>query len=304
MPPDRAAPRPTAAEASLWLGILAVSGMWGSSFLLAKLAVASVAPAALAAFRGGISALVLLAVFLLAGRRLRPRPGELAFALILGTLSGWLPNLLTNLALGSIDSARAGMLNGTTPLFVMLLAHMLLRDERITARTLAGMATGFVGLVLLVGPGGGSAVSGHLLMVAVALCYALGTVYARRSRPADPARLAFLQQTCSGLGALTLALGLEGGVSLPDGSGTWLVLLLLGTVGTAAPMVIYLWLLGRAAATRVATVGYLQPAWAALLGATLLGERLSWTAAAGCALVLAGVWLSSPRLTRSPDRSG
>lgn len=303
MSTDRTGPHP-AGDLLLWVGILAVSAMWGSSFLLAKLAVASVPPASLAAFRGGISALVLLAAFATARRSLWPRPGEVGFALILGTLSGWLPNLLTNLALGSIDSARAGMLNGTTPLFVMLLAHLALRDERMTAATLVGMGTGFAGLLLLVGPGGGGTLVGHLLMVVVALCYATGTVFARHRRPADPARLAFLQQSCSGLGALAVALALEGGVSLPPVAATWLVLLLLGTLGTAAPMVVYLWLLGRTTATRVATVGYLQPAWAAALGALLLAEPLTPTALAGGALVLAGVWLTGRRLTRSPGRSG
>lgn len=299
------APSPErAGNALLWAGILAISAMWGSSFLLAKLAVATVSPASLAAFRGGLSAIVLLAVFAAAGRSLLPRTGEIGFALVLGTLSGWLPNLLTNLALGSIDSARAGMLNGTTPLFVMLLAHLALRDERITATTLLGMGTGFAGLLLLVGPGGGGSLIGHLLMVAVALCYAAGTVFARHRRPADPARLAFLQQSCSGLGALALALGIDGGISMPPPGATWLVLLLLGALGTAAPMVVYLWLLGRTTATRVATVGYLQPIWAAALGAIILGERLTPAALAGCALVLGGVWLTSRTVRRSPDRSG
>lgn len=80
--------------------------------------------------------------------------------------------------------------------------------------------------------------------------------------------------------------------------------MLLGSLGTAAPMVIYLWLLGRASATRAATVSYLQPVWAAALGATLLGEHLTVSALAGCALVLAGVWLTSRSLRRSPDRAG
>jgi drug/metabolite transporter (DMT)-like permease len=284
---------------ALWWRLIVIGALWGSSFPLLRLVAAEMSPLALAALRGGFAALAVFA-FLAATGQFGGKL-QLRHWLVLGTTNGWAPNLLTAVALGRIEAAPAALIHSATPLIVAMLSVPLLRDERPGPRSLAGLLLGFAGISVILGPdalAGRASFSGGLLILASGVSYALGTVYARRVRPEAPAQLALGQQVVSGgvAGLFCLPFAAEGAFALPVAS--YVVIALLGILASALPLTMFLSLLARARATDAALVGYLQPPFAAALGAAMLGEFPSALALTGGAVVLAGVWLATSRPRR------
>ena len=281
--------------------LLGCSMLWASGFLFIKLA-PDLSPPALAALRGIVAAAFLSSWFLLRRESILPQGGEWRSWAVLGTLNGWGPNILVAYALTQIGAGLAGMIQASGPLVVAVLAHLLFADERLDARRTAGVLVGFLGIGVLIGPAAlaSSAVSlpGALAMLAVAILYALGNVYVRTLRRAEPARLALGQQLVSGGAALGIALLAGGPAAFSAAPSHAATLLALGILATAMPIVLFMRLIRRAGPTRAATVGYLLPVWATLLAILFLGETVSWREIGGGAVVIAGVALvSAPRLT-------
>ncbi len=279
----------------LWWRMLVIGALWGSSFPLLRLVAAEVPPLALAGLRGGFAALAVL-VFLLVTRQMVRAGFPLKHALVLGTTNGWVPNLLTAVALAHLEAAPAALIHAATPLLVALLAIPLLREERLTPRGMAGMLIGFAGIAVILGPKAlesEASFLGGVLILLSGVSYALGTIYARRVRPGSPARLALGQQVVSGAVAILLSLPFDPGTAYAQPAMTYLVIFVIGAFASALPLAMFLSLLGRARATDAAMVGYLQPPFAAALGAVLLGEWPSASVLLGGVIVLAGVWLAT-----------
>ena len=275
-----------------------MSALWGSAFPLIRFAVETMPPLALSAARAAVAALA-LALYLGATRQAaRPDRRTLRHMAVLGTVNGWLPNVLTAAALGHVTSAQGALIQACGPLIVAALAAAVLREERLGPRQWAGTALGFGGVAAILGPlalaGGGSALGG-LLMLLTAFCYGCGTVYARWARPGAEAPVILGQQVFSFLPALLLALALgpPGGFAQP--APVWAAVLALGILASAVPVTLYLRLLRTARASDAALVGYLQPVWATAAAALLLGEWPEGRVLLGGAVVLAGVWLASRR---------
>lgn len=276
--------------------LLASSVFWATGFLFIKLS-GDLNPFVIAAMRGLVGALALAAWFLATRRSLLPRAGEGRHWLVLGTLNGWGPNVLVAYALTGIGTAPAAMIQAASPLMVALAAHLLFADERLTPRRMLGVLVGFLGMGILIGPAAlpdsGLSAAGVLAMVAVAASYAVGNLYARAIRDAEPARLALGQQICSAGPAIALALALAGPrafAPVPEHLGP---LLGLGVLATAIPILFFMRLIRGAGPTRAAMVGYLMPVWATILAILFLGERVGLREVAGGAVVLAGVAIVS-----------
>ncbi|WP_237215843.1 DMT family transporter [Falsiroseomonas oryziterrae] len=279
---------------ALWWRLLVIGGLWGASFPLLRMVAPELPPLVLAALRGGAAALAVFA-FLAATRALHG-PLQLRHWLVLGSTNGWVPNVLTAIALNRIEAAPAALIHAATPLLVALLSVPLLREERPGPRSVAGLLIGFAGIGVLLGPAaftGSASFTGGLLILLSGVSYALGTVYARRVRPAAPAQLALGQQVVSGGVAGTLALPFGAGAALDAPAWVFGVVAILGVFASALPLTMFLSLLARARATDAAMVGYLQPPFAAALGAVMLGEVPSVLVLVGGAIVLAGVWLGT-----------
>jgi drug/metabolite transporter (DMT)-like permease len=217
---------------------------------------------------------------------------------VLGTTNGWVPNLLTALALNRIEAAPAALIHAETPLLVAILAVPLLRDEKLSGRGAAGLLLGFAGIAVILGPAavtGSASFTGGLMILASGLSYALGTVYARKVRPGAPAQLALGQQLVSGAVAGMISLPFDPGTAYDQPAWVYGVLLLLGVFASALPLTMFLALLGRARATDAAMVGYLQPPFAAGLGRGAARRVAGAAGAGGGAIVLAGVWLATSR---------
>ncbi|MCX7685288.1 MAG: DMT family transporter [Acetobacteraceae bacterium] len=283
---------------ALWWRLAVIGALWGSSFPLLRLVANEMPPAALATARGAFAALSVLLFLWATGAIKGWRQDLWRHALVIGSLNGWLPNVLTAIAMGSVESATAALIQSATPLFVALLVFLVLQGERPGPRGWAGLLVGFGGIVVIIGPaafGGGATVLGAACMLATALSYAAGTVYARWAQPGAAAPLAFGQQLVAALGAAILSAGVDPLSAYAQPGWVWLVVLLLAAGASALPLTMFLALLQRARATDAAMVGYLQPLFAGVIGALLLAELPEPRVVLGGAVVLAGVWLATSR---------
>jgi len=190
-------PQPTrsrpAAGYAVMLGALAL--MWGSSYLFIKIGVETLPPLSLVFLRVLVG-LVILLVVVAATRTPLPRdPRTLLHLAVLGTVNIAAPFWLIGWAEQHIDSGLAGILQSTAPFFTLILASSFIHDERITRGRLAGIALGFVGIIVLsvenladIGSAlGAERLAAELAVVGASLFYAIGNTYAGE-RCAAPAR--------------------------------------------------------------------------------------------------------------------
>lgn len=282
---------------SVWPTLLLISAAWGTTLLWIRLAGGTLAPFPLTFWRA-VVALATLGLYL-AWRGGMPR-ARLRDCLVLGTTNGWLPSTLMAFALGRIDTAPAALVAAAMPLILCVLAHLMLPGERLTARSGAGVAIGFGGIALVLGPGviaaSTASVGGLAAMLAVAASYAAGATYGRAARPPDAAATAFGQQTVSLIVSAVCALGLGQDLGPPSSMAVVGAILALGSIASALPIVLYWQLLSRVPAATAGFVDYLIPLWATLIAVTVLGETPQPTALAGGALVLAGIAVATGRI--------
>jgi drug/metabolite transporter (DMT)-like permease len=135
-----------------WLLLGTLSVLWGGSFFFSEIALDELGPLTVVLGRAGIAAVALIALVYLTGRRMPASPGLWGAFLVMGALNNLIPFSLIVWGQVHIDSGFASILNATTPLFTVVLAHVLTRDERMTANRLAGVVLGLCGVAVLVGP--------------------------------------------------------------------------------------------------------------------------------------------------------
>jgi len=284
--------------------LLAILGLcWGSNFLAIKIAVAEIPPATLTLGRLATAAALLLVV--LKAKRI-PWPTEprvWAHLVAVGIIGNALPYSLIAWSEVFVDSQLAAILIAATPLLTILLAHLTLADEKLTARRLGGVGLGFLGVVSLIGidalKGLGADVLAQLALLAAASSYAISGIVARRM-PATPPNASALAVT--GLSMIVLfpvAAAADGVMPAAPGWTALLAMLWLGAVSTALAMLTYFKLVASAGPTFVSLANYLVPLLALGLGGVLLGEEPSWNMLLALALILAGVFLTGGRARKA-----
>jgi drug/metabolite transporter (DMT)-like permease len=277
-----------------WLLLVALSVLWGGSFYFSEVALAELPPFTVVLGRVGLAAVALVGTVLASGRRL-PRSLRLwAAFVVMGGLNNLIPFSLIVWGQTAIASGLAAILNATTPLFTVVLAHLLTPDERMTPGRLSGVVLGLLGVVVMIGPamleGLGVAVTAQLACLAAALSYALAGIFGRRFRGTPPLVTAAGQVSMSALLILPLALLADRPWTLPPpGLSTWSALAALALLSTALAYIIYFRILAAAGATNLVLVTFLIPVSALFLGIAILGERLAPGHLAGMALIALGL---------------
>src|SRR5262245_62837860 len=163
-------------ELRVWIWLLSLSVLWGGSFFFAKVAVGELEPLTVVFLRVGLAALALNAILLARGINPVRRGSPWAAYLVMGILNNALPFSLIFWAQTRIPSGLASILNATTPLFTLVVAHWLTRDEKIDAAKVAALLVGLGGVIVLIGPDlllEASSLWGQLACLAAALSYAL-----------------------------------------------------------------------------------------------------------------------------------
>lgn len=198
------------------------------------------------------------------------------------------------------------MLNATTPLFGVLVAHLFTRDERLTPLRFAGVAVGFAGVAAMIGGKAVAALGGDVLaelaILGAAFSYALAGVYGRRfaARGVPPMAVATGQVSASTLILLPLALAVDRPWALAAPSAATVgAVLALALACTAIAYILYFRILATAGATNILLVTFLVPVSAIVLGALVLGERLQPVHFLGMAMIGAGLAAIDGRLFRA-----
>lgn len=286
-----------------WGFLLALSVLWGGSFFFNGVALRAFPPLTLVVLRVGIAAVILFGVMRAMGVPV-PRDGRVWAAFFgMGLLNNAIPFGLIVWGQTHIASGLASILNATTPLFTVVVAHCLTADEKMTAGRLAGVVLGLAGVVAMIGPtalaGIGLDVAAQGACLAAALSYAFAGVFGRRFRRMGVAPLATAagQVTASTLMLLPLVALIDRPWTLAaPGLTAWSAILGLAALSTALAYVIYFRLLASAGATNLLLVTFLLPVSAILLGWLVLGERLDPRHFAGMALIGAGLAAIDGRL--------
>ncbi|MDX8350684.1 DMT family transporter [Cognatiyoonia sp. IB215446] len=274
--------------------LVAISLMWGSAYLFLKISSADIPPLLLAALRAGIAIPILLVVCVTL-RQFAIDRLVLRDMLVIGTLNGWLPNCLAALAITSISSAEAGVLQATTPIITGLLAAALLRDESLSVRTVLCLVGGFLGVVLVIASSGSAektgTLIGYLLMIGVAFSFGAGAVYARWAKPKAPALIASGQLVVAAGVALFASYLTGESWQLDWSNDLFFSVTMLGAFSTALPAVLFLVVISRYKAVKVGAASFLQPIWAIALGALFLSERISGLQLLGSLIIVFSVLL-------------
>ena len=287
-----------------WAILIFLSILWGGSFFFIEVAVRELAPLTLVLIRVAVAALILLAVLKLTGRPLPFARATALPVLLLALLNNAIPFSLFAWGQQHIASGLASILNATTPLWAVLVAHLFTEDERATPLKVAGVAIGFAGVAAMIGGDllldlGGAGLLAQIACLAATFCYALAGVHARRFRRmgVPPITVSAGQLCASVLIMLPLALIFEQPLQATSASSAaWLSILALAMFCTALAYILYFRLIDSAGATNAILVTFLIPVTAILLGATLLGEVLATRHFFGMAMIAAGLALIDGRL--------
>ena len=284
----------------VWIGFIAVSWIWGSTWLAIKIGLESIPPLIGAGLRFLIAGSILYAI--LKWKKievpLSPDVRRLYIVLVLFTYA--IPYGVVYWCQQFIPSGLSSILFGAYPLWVALLSHLLLRNERLDTFKVAGIAIGFTGVVIIFShdihwtdPRGFIGMAG---MLATTLMQAFGLVIVKKdAQHVSPFAFNFVAMSIAG-GLLTLSgLFFEPVTSIQWTAKAVGSLLYLSLVGSVIAFVTYHWLLKRVEAVYLSLVTFINPVIAVILGALVLDETLAATVFLGAGMVLTGILIANGR---------
>lgn len=289
-----------------WAMLGALSLLWGGSFLFNGILVKVWPPLTIVTGRVVLAALALWLIVRVMGVTM-PKSREAWGAFFgMGILNNVIPFILIVWGQTHIASGLAAILNATTPLFGVIVAHALTADEKLTVNRVAGLLVGFAGVVTMVGPSVlghvGSDLLGELAVLGAAVSYAFAGVYGRRFRAMGlpPLVPAVGQVTASSVLLLPVALIVDRPFSLPvPGLEAWAALFGLAILSSALAYILFFRILATAGATNLMLVTILIPPSAILLAALVLGEQLAARHFIGMVLIGLGLLAIDGRLWRA-----
>lgn len=287
-------------SANAWALLILLSLLWGVSFFFAEIALRELPPFTIVLARVGIAAIFLHLLVIASGQRMPTRLSLWGAFLVMGTLNNLIPFSLIVWGQTEITSGLASILNATTPLFAVVVAHFLTADEKLTAYRALGVLIGFAGTIIMIGPaalaGLGAEALAQLAILTAALTYGFASLYGRRFKGLPPLIIATGQVTCSTVLLIPLVLLIDRPFELAmPGPATWSALIGIAVFSTALAYILYFKILALAGATNLMLVTFLIPISALVLGTLFLDEIVTLTQLAGMALIMTGLAIQSVR---------
>jgi len=288
-------------QARDWSLFISLSLLWGASFLLIAYSLEGLAPSMVTFLRVSLGAAMLWIIRLATGAGVAIEPIDWRPVFMLSVIWIAVPYTLFPLAQQSINSAVSGLLNGSTPVFVAVVAVLFVRTRPGRAQ-LAGLVLGFLGIVLIsIGSAGegASEAKGVVLVLLATTCYGFAI------NLASP-----LQSRYGALTLMSTTLTLASIMVLPWAiidmgrnewqAGSLAAVFVLGAFGTGIAFWIMTTLVGRVGALRASFITYLIPVVSLALGVVFRDDTVSALALVGAPITLAGAFLAS----RSPRERG
>lgn len=276
-----------------WAMLTGLSILWGGSFLFGKMALSGFQPFTIVAGRLCLASLTLALILRIMAMPL-PRGRQVWATLVgMGILNNAIPFSLIIWGQTQLGAGLASIINAMTPLFTVVVAHGLTKDEKLNAGKLAGVTSGIVGVAVLINP---ESTGGHPLALMSCLgatvSYGFASVWGRRFRhlPITPIQTAFGQVTASACIMIPLALLVDHPwQSAQPGSVAILSLLVLGICCTGFAYILFFQVLSRAGATAASLVTFMIPPSAIVMGILVLGESLGLAQLIGMGLIGTGL---------------
>jgi len=280
------------------IDLLVLSALWGASFLFMRIAGPELGPVVLSLLRAAIAALFLLPFLLLqiGTAELKEHWKKLA---LVGVLNSAIPFYLLSFATLYLSAGFASIVNATSPLWAAVIAWIWL-SEKLDGSRFAGLLIGFAGVVVLVWNKAGIESPGVFLAVLAALSaaffYGLGANFTKK----------YMQ----GINTLVVATGSMLGATIvllpaavlywpaePVSLKAWGAITIMGIASTGIAYVLYFRLIVNVGPAKAITVTYLVPAFAVILGAMFINEKLTVNMVIGCVIILTGTALATGMLT-------
>ena len=291
-----------------WIGLFALVAMFGSAFLLTKIAVQDVPPLIVVAGRIGIGAILLLAIAYAKGERISALKPYWFIVLALALTGNCIPFFVITWGQQRVDSSLAGILMAMMPLTTVVLAHFFVAGERITKNKVIGFLLGFVGVIILMQPElvvsqemDWLYIISMLLILSGAISYAANSVIAH----ALPRISLYLISA----GVLLMASFVIVPLSLFEGMDWWqetstaslVSVFLLGIFPSGLATIIYFRVIRHAGPAFLSQINYLIPVWAVLLGVIFGGEQLKINAIIALVVILAGIAIAQKNRSANAD---
>jgi drug/metabolite transporter (DMT)-like permease len=289
-----------------WTMVVILSIVWGGSFFFQGVAVKELPPLTIVFLRVALATSVLLVIMAVSGVKFPKSQKVWAAFFCMGLLNNAIPFSLIVWGQSHIGSGLASILNATTPLFTVVVAHFCTSDERINRTKIFGVIIGLLGVVIMIGSDAlatlGVNVAAQIAVLAATISYAFAGVFGRcfREMGVPPLATATGQVFASSILLAPLVLLVDRPWSLAFPSSSAIAAIIgLATISTAYAYVLYFRILSSAGATNLLLVTFLVPVSAILLGVLVLGERLGVQHAIGMGCIGLGLAAIDGRLYRA-----
>ena len=299
-------------KTKIWIALIALYIVWGSTYLAIRFAVDTIPPFLHAGLRFLISGLILVIWRRAAGDAMPTRIQWRSLAII-GTLLLLGGNSLVSVAEQTVASGIAALIIGTVPLWLVLIEGIRPGGAKPSWRAIVGLIVGFSGIYLLIGPSELTGkfqfdVLGTLLLVTAAFLWSLGSIYSRSAELPKSALMMTGGEMLAGsipIFIVSIAFGEWKSFHLAQVSSTsWIALAYLIAFGSMVGFVAYIWLLQNAPISLVATYAYVNPLVAVLLGNWFAREPLTARTLAAAGIIIGSVvfinWARQAKVKTEP----
>ncbi len=275
--------------------LFGLAAAWGASFPLIKLGVATVPAVSMTALRLVVASLVLTAIAVAAGERMPRNPRLWRLILIVVATGNVVPYVLIAWGQERVDSGVAAILMAVMPLMTVLFAHVLTRDEKLNGGKLAGLALGFAGLLVLIGPDKLSTLGietvRQLAIAAAAACYGYNAIVTKQLVGTSQLAVIATVMVVSALIMVPAAFILDDVAAITPSTTSILTICALGGIQTALGTITLFEIVRRQGASFFSMINFLVPVSGVVWSSATLGERLPANALIALVLILAGVAL-------------
>ncbi len=275
--------------------LLAVVAVWGANFAVVKYSLAEVSPMAFNSLRFMLAVAVMWYLAIYRGSKIRIQKGDAWPLFGLGILGNFVYQVAFIIGIEWSYSANAAVMLGSGPVYVAILSHFLFK-EKVTTPQVAGIITGFLGVLMLIFGKDGFQLElksglGDLMLFLATICWALYSLLSRnflsRYKPLD---LAVISMTSGGLSIILAGMPWVWQTNLLALSGeAWAGIVYSGALSIGISYIIWNHGLSKVGAVRTTAFQNFVPMFGILFGFLLLDERLSWVQYLGAIFVIAGV---------------